>query len=104
MRSLNTALARLAVAGSLLLAPSVAWGAPGPPVATTTSSAGTSARPPLRADMLDALARDEDESLAKHRASGERWTDGEVILVVLLLIFVFPVGLIVLIVLLIVKS
>jgi len=103
MRSLSTTLARLAVAGTLLLAPGLARAAD-PPATTAVRSASTSARPSLAPDTFDALARDEDESLAKHRASGERWTDGEVILVVLLLIFVFPVGLIVLIVLLIVKS
>ncbi len=49
-------------------------------------------------DLFSELAKNEDEGLARHVA-GDLST-GEIILVVLLLIFLFPIGLIVLIILL----
>jgi hypothetical protein len=49
---------------------------------------------------MDDLASVEDENLARAKA-GAHWTNGEIIVTVLLLIFLFPIGLIVLIVLLI---
>ena len=62
---------------------------------TGTAPAGTS----TQAQRLSDLSKVEDESLAEH-AAGE-WSNSEVVMVVLLLIFLFPIGLIVLIILLI---
>jgi hypothetical protein len=96
---LRRSLARLALAASLL-APSVAHARNDrvPP-----TSAPATARTAKVADPLDSLARHEDRSLERQRASGE-WSTGEIVVVVLLLIFLFPIGLIVLIILLIVKA
>jgi len=93
-------LARLALAASLL-APSAVQARDGP--ARATSAPPATARQVQRQDPLDALARHEDRTLERQRASGE-WSTGEIVVVVLLLIFLFPIGLIVLIVLLIMKA
>lgn len=109
MRPIWKKLSHLALAASLLAAPGLARGetaAPAASRATATSQASSTkpATPSVAKDDLDEFAQAEDESLADHRASGEEWSTGEIIVVVLLLIFLFPIGLIVLIILLIVKA
>src|ERR1022692_4602167 len=93
----TTAVASLLLAAGLLGAPAIAPANAADAVCAQQESRSTSTRP--QTQRLSDLARLEDESLAKHTA-GE-WSDAEVILTLLLLIFLFPIGLIVLIVLLI---
>jgi hypothetical protein len=101
MRSI-AALARFVLAGALLLGPAAtqARAETGPAVTTRIAE---SPRPTASPATLDALEREEDEGLATHRASGG-WAWWEILIVVLLLVFLFPIGLIVLIILLIVKD
>ena len=71
------------------------------PAATSTEPSRTAPAPKTeRDDVLRELESREDESLASHRASG--WSTLRWVVVILLLIFLFPIGLIVLIILLIV--
>jgi hypothetical protein len=77
----------------------------GPPARATDRTEARAAAPagvatPEVTRTLDDLASVEDEKLA-HAKAGSHWTSGEIIVTVLLLIFLFPIGLIVLIVLLI---
>jgi hypothetical protein len=94
---------QLALAGAMLLPATLARaGDTTPPARTTTqtSSAGTYPK-----SVFDELKRVEDPTLQSQRAGyrhdhyGHRWSTGEIVLVVLLLIFLFPIGVIVLIVL-----
>lgn len=93
-------------AASLLLAaglgaPSFAPASAADPVRIQTSPQPANTTPSgshTQAQRLSALQGLEDESLAPHKA-GE-WSDTEVVMVILLLVFLFPIGLIVLIVLL----
>jgi hypothetical protein len=103
-RSRTTLLARALLAAALGLAPAVAraGGVARAPDRTTATALVSSGKP---APEKDQLARDleplEDEALASHEA-GSKWSTLQIVIVVLLIIFLLPIGLIVLIVLLIV--
>lgn len=100
LRRAAAAVACLLLAGSLGPPPFAPAGAADPVRVVTSPRSATStpgeSRP--QAQRLSALAGIEDETLARHSA-GE-WSDSEVVMVILLLVFLFPIGLVVLIILL----
>jgi hypothetical protein len=89
-------LAALAVAAASTFLP--VWTARAAETPSAASSSTDARAPAASIDRsLDDLAAAEDEKLAEQKAG--RWRDGEIVCVVLLLIFLFPIGLIVLVVL-----
>jgi hypothetical protein len=73
-------------------------GDPEPARITRAEAAPRPASTRSHAALMSDLARVEDEGLTRHRAGGH-WERHEIVIVVLLMIFLFPIGLIVLIVL-----